>query len=183
MYNNEKEIDNAQAQWMLNRRFTADATTNALIRGEVENYLEEAGGYPAPAHFERFYLQLLNDGKIQPFKGSLAEQPVPAPLIPKEIIDYITSPKISAFEQRKRYANDKEFKRCYDLYATMQLKAQVAAEEKEETLTVEQYNAMPRIDVVKKYRSSASFRRGVDALIAKGLIALVLGLLLHGGMI
>jgi hypothetical protein len=140
MYDLENEIDNAQAQC------------------------------PAPAHFERFYLQLLNNGKIQPFRGSINEQPPAIPRIPQEIIDYITSPRISVFEQRKRYANDKEFKRYYDLYATAQLKAQVAAEEKEESLTVEQYNAMSRIEVVKKYRASAGFRRGVDALIAQGKI-------------
>jgi len=168
MYDVEKEIDNAQAEWMLNRRFTADAKTNALIRGEVESYLEEAGGYPAPAHFERFYLRLLHDGKIQPFRGSLADQPAAAPLIPPEIVAWIESPRVSSFEQRRRYATDKEFKRYYDLYANQQLKAKVAAEEKEETLTVEAYNSMPRIDVVKRYRSSASFKRGVDKLIAQG---------------
>jgi hypothetical protein len=42
---------------------------------------------------------------------------------------------------------------------------------------------MSRIDVVKRYRSSPSFKRGVDKLIAKGLITLVLGILLHGGFI
>jgi hypothetical protein len=46
----------------------------------------------------------------------------------------------------------------------------VAAEESEASLTVEQYNVMPRIEVVKKYRSSAGFRRGVDKLIAEGRI-------------
>jgi hypothetical protein len=170
MYSTEQEIDNAQAQWMLNRRFTADAQTNALIRGEVEKYLEEAGGYPAPAHFERFYLHLLNDGKIKPFKGSLSEQQPPEPLIPKDVIDWIENPRVSSFEQRRRYATDPQFKKYYDLYLSSQLKAKVAAEESEATLTVEQYNAMPRIEVVKKYRSSVSFRRGVDKLIAEGRI-------------
>jgi hypothetical protein len=170
MYDTEKEIDNAQAQWMLNRRFTADAKTNALIRGKVEEYLEEAGGFPAPAHFERFYLQLLHDGKIQPFRGSLSEQQPPAPLIPPEIVAWIESPRVSSFEQRRRYATDPQFKKYYDLYLNTQLKAKVAAEEKEETLTVEQYYGMPRIEVVKKYRASASFKRGVDKLIAQGKI-------------
>jgi hypothetical protein len=58
----------------------------------------------------------------------------------------------------------------YDLYLNTQLKAKVAAEESEASLTVEQYNVMPRIEVVKKYRSSAGFRRGVDKLIAEGRI-------------
>jgi hypothetical protein len=170
MYDMEKEIDNAQAEWMLHRRFSADETTNALIRREVENYLEEAGGYPAPAHFERFYLRLLNDGKIQPFKGSLSEQTPSAPLIPPEIVDWIESSRVSSFEQRRRYATDPQFKKYYDLYLSTQLKAKVAAEENETLLTVDQYNAMPRLEVVKKYRSSAGFRRGIDKLIAQGKI-------------
>ena len=170
MYDLEEEIDKAQSDWMMNRRFTADPATNALIRGEVENYLEEAGGYPAPAHFERFYLRLLNDGKIQPFRGALSEQPPPAPLIPKEIIDWIESPRVSSFEQRRRYATDPQFKKYYDLYLSTQLKAKVAAEQKEEELSVETYNNMSRIEVVKKYRSSPSFKRGVDRLIERKLM-------------
>lgn len=170
MYDLEKETDNAQEQWMLNRRFTADAKTNALIRAEVESYIEEAGGYPAPAHFERFYLQLLNDGQIQPFRGSLAEQPAAARLIPPDVTAWIENPRVSSFEQRRRYATDPQFKKYYDLYLSTQLKAKVAAEESEATLTVETYNATPRIEVVKKYRSSAGFTRGVDKLIAQGKI-------------
>src|SRR5258708_35492886 len=96
MYDTEQEIDNAQAELILHRRFSADATTNALIRREVENYLEEAGGYPAPAHFERFYLRLLNDGKIQPFRGSLSEQPDAAPAIPPDVVAWIENPRVSS---------------------------------------------------------------------------------------
>jgi hypothetical protein len=170
MYNLETEIDNAQSQWMLNRRFTADPTTNALIRGEVEKYLEEAGGYPAPAHFERFYLQLLNDGKIQPFRGSISEQPAAPPLIPKEIIEFIESPRISAFEQRRRYANDKEFKRYYDLYADQQLKARIAQETGGVSLTAEEYRSLPAATVVQRYRRDRGFKIAVDKLIAQGKI-------------
>jgi hypothetical protein len=76
----------------------------------------------------------------------------------------------SAFEQRRRYANDPMFKKQYDAYANAQLKAKVAAEENEETLTVAQYNSMAAIEVAKKYRSSPSFKRGVDKLVAEGKI-------------
>jgi hypothetical protein len=169
MYN-EQEIDQTMAQWMINERFTADPKTNALIRERVELLLENGGGYVSTSHFSRAYLELLNEDAIQPFRGSLSEQPAPAPLIPPDVIAFIESPRTAAFELRRRYGSDKEFKRFYDLYASQQLKAKVAAEESEATLTVEQYNAMPRIEVVKKYRSSASFKRGVDRLIAKGLI-------------
>jgi hypothetical protein len=170
MSNTTYEIDQAMQAWMLNKRFTADPATNAVIRARVQENLEQLGGFVAQAHFERAYLELLDEDTIQPFRGSISEQPAPAPLIPPDVVAWIESPRVSAFEQRRRYATDPQFKKFYDLYATQQLKAQVAAEESEATLTVEQYNSMPRIEVVKKYRSSASFRRSVDKLIAAGKI-------------
>jgi hypothetical protein len=166
MYN---DIDQTIVQWMTSKRFTEDPRINALIRQRVEEYLE-AGGYVFVSHFERAYLELLNEGAIQPFRGSIAEQPAPAPLIPKEIIDFIESPRVSVFEQRRRYATDPAFKKYYDLYLNQVLKAKVASEETELAITVEQYNAMPRTEIVKKYRSSPSFKRGVDSLIKRGLI-------------
>ncbi len=166
----EQEIDNTMVQWMQTKRFTADGKTNAAVRLRVLENLEQLGGYPSIASWERAYLELLDEDVIQPFRGSLAEQPAAAPLIPQEIIDWIESPRVSSFEQRRRYATDPQFKKYYDLYLSTELKAKVAAEQSEATLTVEQYNAMPRIEVVKKYRSSAGFRRGVDKLIAQGKI-------------
>jgi hypothetical protein len=170
MYSTEQEIDQAMAQWMINERFTADPKTNALIRQRVEVLLENGGGNVSTSHFSRAYLELLNEDAIQPFRGSLSEQLAPAPLIPPDVIAWIENPRVSAFEQRRRYATDPQFKKYYDLYLNTQLKAKVAAEESESNLTVDQYNAMPRIEVVKKYRSSAGFRRGVDKLIAQGKI-------------
>lgn len=170
MYNNESEIDQAMQSWMVTKRFTAETATNAKIRQRVLENLEQLGGYVSITSFERAYLELLDEDAIQPFRGSLAEQPPAPPLIPKEIIEFIESPRTSAFEQRRRYATDPQFKKYYDLYLNMQLKAKVAAEESEATLTVDQYNAMPRIEVVKKYRSSVSFRRGVDKLLSEGRI-------------
>jgi hypothetical protein len=146
----EQEIDNAQAQWMRNRRFTPSAQTNALIRREVENYLEEAGGYPA--------------------QGSLAEQPPAAPLIPPHVIAWIESPLVSSFEQRRRYSTDKEFKRYYDLYANQQRKAKIAQETSGVTLTVEQYRALPAATVIQRYRREKGFKIAVDKLIAEGRI-------------
>jgi hypothetical protein len=167
--NYENEIDQTMQAWMLGKRFTADAKTNAAIRERVEVLLEN-GGYVSTSHFERAYLELLNEDAIQPFRGSLSEQAAAAHLIPPDVIAWIENPRVSAFEQRRRYATDPQFKKYYDLYLSTQLKAKVAAEEREATITVEQYNAMPRIEVVKKYRSSAGFRRGVDKLIAEGRI-------------
>lgn len=170
MYNEEQEIDNTMAQWMTSKRFSPDATTNAAIRQRVEENLEKLGGYPSIASFERAYLELLNEDAIQPFRGSIAEQPAAAPAIPPDVIAWIENPRVSSFEQRRRYATDPQFKKYYDLYLSTQLKAKVAAEERETALTAEQYYAMPRIEVVKKYRSSAGFRRAVDKLIAEGKI-------------
>jgi hypothetical protein len=165
MYDTEKEIDNVQAQWMLNRRFTGDAKINALIRGEVENYLEEAGGYPAPAHFERFYLQLLNDGKIQPFRGSLADQPSAAPAVSQDTITFIESPRTTASQLRNRYNTDPMFRKQYDLYEKTKTR-----ESSGSTLTVEEYRNMRAADVVQRYRRDAGFKAGVDKLIAQGKI-------------
>jgi hypothetical protein len=169
MINTEQEIDDVMSQWMQTKRFTANPKVNALIRQRVEQYLEN-GGFVAQAHFERAYLSLLNEDAIQPFRGSISEQPAPAPLIPPDVVAWIESSRVSAFEQRRRYATDPQFKKYYDLYANQQLKAKVSAEEAETNLTVEQYNSMPLIEVVKKYRSSAGFRHGVDKLIAEGRI-------------
>jgi hypothetical protein len=182
MYNTE-EIDNAQAQWMLNRRFTGDAKINALIRGEVENYLEEAGGYPAPAHFERFYLQLLNDGKIQPFRGSLADQPSAAPAVSQDTIAFIESPRTTASQLRNRYNTDPLFRKQYDAYEKS--KGQKQQQPTVVSLTAEQYHALPAATIVQNYRTDhpRGFKAAVDSLIKRGLIALVLGLLLHGGLI
>ena len=169
MYDTEQEIDNAQAQWMLHRRFSADAKTNALIRGEVENYLEEAGGYPAPAHFERFYLQLLHDGKIQPFRGSLSEQPTAAPAISPDVIAFIESPRTSTSELRRRYSSDPTFRQQYDLYEKSKAQNQQPGVV---SLTAEEYHRLPAAQIVQNYRSDhpRGFKAAVDKLIAQGKI-------------
>jgi hypothetical protein len=170
MMYNEHEIDQTMQAWMQTKRYTANVTTNSAIRERVLENLEKLGGYCSIASFERATLELVAEKVISPFRGSLNEQPAPAPLIPQDVIAWIENPRVSAFEQRSRYATDPQFKKFYDLYPNTQLKAKVAAEENEATLTVEAYNNMSRIDVVKKYRASAGFRRGVDALIAQGKI-------------
>lgn len=94
MYDTESEIDNAQAQWMLNRRFTADAKTNALIRGEVEKYLEETGGW--------------NCVQRMPFLNSADPSRINQPQHQRshwDVIAFIESPRTSASELRRRYLN------------------------------------------------------------------------------
>jgi hypothetical protein len=182
MYDEQEiEIDRAMQDWMLGKRFTADAKTNAAIRERVEALLE-SGGYVSTSHFERAYLELLDEDAIQPFRGALGERPTAAPAIPPDVIAWIENPRVSSFEQRRRYSTDKEFKRYYDLYANQQLKAKVAEETSGIALTVEEYRSLPAATLIQRYRREKGFKIAVDALIAKGLIALVLGLL-HGGLI
>jgi len=170
IYSTEQEIDQAMQAWMVNERFTPDPKTNALIRERVELLLENGGGYVATAHFSRAYLELLNEDAIRSFKGALSEQPAPAPLIPPDVIAFIESPRVSSFEQRRRYATDKDFKRYYDLYADQQLKARIAQETLGVTLTVEEYRSLPAATVIQRYRRDRGFKIAVDKLIAEGKI-------------
>ena len=181
MYN-EQEIDNTMAQWMTSKRFTQDATANAAVRLRVLENLETFGGYASIASFERAYLELRAEGAVPEFRGSIAEQPDPAPLIPPDVIAWIENPRVSSFEQRRRYATDPVFKKYYDAYANQQLKAKIAQEDAVVSLTAEEYHRLPAATIVTRYRREPRFKSAVDALIAKGLIALVLGLL-HGGLI
>jgi hypothetical protein len=169
MYSTEQEIDTTMSQWMTSKRFTPDAKTNALIRQRVEEDLERLGGYPSVASFERAYLELLNEDAIQPFRGSLSEQPVAAPAIPNDVVAFIESPRTSASELRHRYRTDRTFRTQYDTYE----KAKNQTQEEKSTaasLTVEEYRRLPAAVVVQKYRQNRVFRTQVDALIAKGLI-------------
>jgi hypothetical protein len=166
-----QQFDEAFEQWLRNHRYTADAQTLVKIGQRVHENLEKLGGVVATASFERAYLELVAERKIQPFRGTVYDSvAAESPAIPADIVAWIESPRISSFEQRRRYSTDPQFKKYYDLYATQQLKAKVAAEESEENLTLEQYNSMLARDIAQKYRSSASFRRGVDKLIAQGKI-------------
>jgi hypothetical protein len=170
--NTEQDFDNAADQWLRQHRFTSDAQTLQRIALRVRENLEKLGGYVSISSYERGYLELVAERKIQPFRGTVSQHVAAesAPAIPQEIIDWIENPRVSSFEQRKRYSQDPQFKRYYDLYASLQLKAKVAAEQNEETLTVEEYNSMRAVDVARKYRASAAFKRGVDRLVAEGKI-------------
>jgi hypothetical protein len=165
-----EQIDNAFEQWLRNHRYTADAQTIVKIGQRVHENLERLGGIVAASSFERAYLELTASGAIRPFRGTVSEiaaAETPAG-IPADVIHFIEHG--SAFQQRLKYSNDPVFKKQFDTYANQQLKARVAAEESEESLTVEQYNSMPAIDVARKYRSSAAFKRGVDNLVKRNLI-------------
>jgi hypothetical protein len=164
--NNENEIDKMRSAWMLTKRFSPDAKTNATIRCRVEEYFE-SGGYVAVSHFERAYLELLNEDAIRPFRGTVTEQPATAPVIPQDLINWIESPRTSVQELRLRYRNDQDFRKQYDLYEKTKGQTQ---ETSGGALSVEDYRRMPAATVAQRYRKDRSFRAQVDALIKKGLI-------------
>ena len=120
----------------------------------------------------------MNEGEIQPFRGSISEHPAAAPAVPADVANFIE--RASASELRQRYRGDQTFRQQYDLHEKTKSQRQ---EQQSVALSVEDYRRLPAAVVVQKYRQNGVFRAQVDALIAKGLIALVLGLLLHGGMI
>jgi len=164
------EIEEAAAQWMVKHRYTSDPQTLAKIVERAQENLERLGGLIAPSSFERAYLELLNEGEIKPFRGTIMEQPAPAPLIPPDIVAWIENPRVSSFEQRRRYATDPQFKKYYDLYANEQLKKKVAEETAGVSLTAEQYRSIPAQVVIQRYRREKGFKVAVDALIARGEI-------------
>jgi hypothetical protein len=166
--NTTEQIDNAMAQWMLNERFTADTKTNALIRQRVEVLLEN-GGYVSTSHFSRAYLELLDEDAIQPFRGSLNEQPSATPLIPPDVVAFITSPRTTTSELRRRYNSDPTFRQQYDLFEKTKGKQQQPGVV---SLTAEEYHRLPAATIVQNYRTDhpRGFKAAVDKLIAQGKI-------------
>jgi hypothetical protein len=161
----DTQFDIAAEQWLRKHRYTGDAQVLAKISQRVQDLLEQNGGYVSTAHFERAYLELLDAGKIRPFKDPLNSHAAAAPAIPQDAIDFIE--RESAFEQRRRYANDPVFKRHYDAYANQQKTAQ---ESPDSTLSVEDYRKLPAAQVAQRYQKDRSFRALVDKLISDGKI-------------
>jgi hypothetical protein len=164
------EVENAAAQWMVKHRATEDPAVLSKIVERAQENLERLGGFISPSSFERAYLELTFERVIRPFRGSLATKPAAAPLIPQEIVAYIENPRVSSFEQRRRYSSDPAFKKFYDLYANQQLKEKISQESSGSTLTVEEYRQLPAAQVAQRYQKDRSFRALVDKLIAEGKI-------------
>lgn len=163
----EHELDKLMEVFMLTHRFTSDPKVNALIRKRVESNLEEYGGYPSVTHFERAYLELCNEKAITPFRGTAAEHQ-DTPAIPADVINFIE--RASAFELRRRYANDKDFRRQYDLYAADEIRKKAEREQNGFVLTVEEYKSLPAATIIRNYRSSPQWKRAIDDLVARGEI-------------
>jgi hypothetical protein len=178
MYTKE-QFDDAASQWLVKHRATEDPATLSQILTRTRDNLERLGGNPAPSSFERSYLELVSEGVIKSFRGSLLEKPAAAPTISPDMIAFIESPRTTASQLRHRYSSDQMFRKQYDLYEQSKQKQQQLGVV---SLTAEQYHSLLAQTIVVRYRREPGFKAAVDALIAKGLIALVLGLL-HGGLV
>jgi len=166
----KEQFDDAASQWLVKHRATEDAATLSQILTRTRDNLERLGGYPAPSSFERSYLELVSEGVIKSFRGSLMDKPAAAPEIPPDVVAWIENPRVSSFEQRRRYATDPQFKKYYDLYANQQLKAKVAEETSGIALTADEYRSLPAATVIQRYRRDRGFKMAVDKLIAEGRI-------------
>jgi hypothetical protein len=165
MYN-EQDFDDKMAEWMLRHRYTDDSTTNAKIAARVRSY---GFSFISVSAFERAALELINEGEIEPFSGNVFEQPGPADPIPADVRAFIESPRTSAFELRKRYAADKNFRKFYDLHTDLKLKEQITQEDGEE-LTPESFRLMSTATARHRYKTDARFRATFDRLSAEVII-------------
>jgi hypothetical protein len=163
--NTERDFDNAAEQWLRKHRYTGDTQVLAKISRRVHALLEQNGGYVSTAHYHRAYLELVAEKSIQPFRGTVTEHVSAAAAIPQDAIDLIE--RGSAFEQRRRYANDPAFKRHYDAYVGQQKTAQ---ESPSGALSVEEYGRLPAAIVAQRYQEDRLFKASVDKLIAEGKI-------------
>jgi hypothetical protein len=163
------EVVEAAIQWMVHHRATEDPAVIAKIVERAQENLERLGGLISPSSFERAYLELISEKVIAPFRGSMTDK-LAAPEIPPDVIAWIENPRVSSFEQRRRYATDPQFKKYYDLYADQQLKARIAQETGGVSLTAEEYRSLPAATAIQRYRRDRGFKIAVDKLIAQGKI-------------
>jgi hypothetical protein len=80
----DAQMEKVATEWLTKHRYTSDPRTLSLIVRRAEQLVAELGGYPAVAHLERSYLELLNAGEIKKF-GTFESQRQQAPEIPKDI--------------------------------------------------------------------------------------------------
>jgi hypothetical protein len=157
------EVQQAAEQWLTHHRATEDPRTIALILRRAQEIHEEQGGYFSTAHCERAYLELCAEKKIQPFRGSFAEK-TEVSAVPQDVVAYIE--RTSAYELQRRYKSDPVFRAHYDLHQQQQ---QQPKPEATESLTPEQYHAMPARELQVKLRDP-QFKLQVMQLIRKGQI-------------
>ena len=164
----DTQFDTAAEQWLRKYRYTGDPQVLAQISQRVQDLLEQNGGYVSTAHFERAYLGLVNEGAIKPFRGTVTEH-VSAPAIPQDVIDFIESPRTSAWELDRRYRSEPTFRKQYDLYE--QSKGQKLEQQPGVvSLSAEQYNKIPAATIAARYQRDRFFKACVDKLIAEGKI-------------
>lgn len=167
--NTERDFDNAAEQWLRTHRYTADAQVLTQIGRRVHALLEQNGGFVSTAHYHRAYLELVFEKAIRPFRGTVSEHASNAPAIPQDTIDFIESPRTSAWELDRRYRSDPTFRKQYDAYE--QFKGQKLEQQPGVvSLSVEEYNKIPTATIAARYQRDRSFRIAVDKLISEGRI-------------
>lgn len=154
------DFDSVFALWLRTKRFTADPRTLAQIGLYVRGMLDEEGGFISLAHFERAYLQLVDEGVIEPFREAAPE--VEDGSVPADVVRFIKTAPVE--EVRRRYNSDVRFRRQFDQYSSGSVE-QTASE-----LTAEAYHKLPATEVIRRYRSEPAFKEAVDGLVQQGLI-------------
>jgi hypothetical protein len=167
--NTQQDFDNAAEQWLRAHRYTADARALDRIAVRVRDNLEQLGGYISNSSYERAYLELVAEKAIKPFRGTVTEHVSTASAIPREVIDFIESPRTSAWELDRRYRSDQTFRKQYDLYEKSKGQKQ-KRHPNVVSLTAEEYHRIPAATIATRYQRDRSFKTAVDKLIAEGRI-------------
>jgi hypothetical protein len=163
------EVTETAAQWMVHHRTTEDPKVLSQIVERAQENLDRLGGFIAPSSFERAYLELVAEKVIRPFRGSMMDKPAAAPSLPQDVIDYIESPRTSAWELDRHYRSDPTFRAQYDLWD----KTKGQNREPQSTgvsLTAEEYHRIPAATIAARYQRDRGFKLAVDKLIAEGRI-------------
>lgn len=145
------EVENAATQWLAKHRATDDPKVVSMIVNRAQEICAELGGYFSVAHCERAYLELVNEKKIQPFRGSVESklEAESAP-IPKEVADYIE--RTGSRELARRYNSDAAFRAQYDRHEKLKASPQ-QVQAGEDSWTVEEYYKIPAREMQARLRN------------------------------
>jgi hypothetical protein len=160
------EVEQAATEWLTKHRATKDPETLAKIVKRAQELVAELGGFIAPAHFERAYLELVTEGEIEAFRGNMQEK-IEEPDIPREIETFITT--ASAFQLQRAYKNDPTFARYYDVWAARSKKSGQPSSAPL-VVTVEEYTRTPAAVIAARYQREAAYRSAIDKLVDEAKI-------------
>lgn len=96
-------------------------------------------------------------------------KPAPQPVeVTQEFRDEVR--RMLSSELLKRINTDADFKARFDALAAEDAAPRSATADKEYSLTVAQYNALPAATAIRKYQSDPAFARAVDKLFARDAV-------------